>query len=160
MWDKMWKWVLFLGMLVVFVAFGVLALFWATEFVLGTSVHVNLSKVATKDQWASTYAFWAVLALVLAAILGSIWFWVAQTHRDAHWATIDNRMLWLNLWVVCPILGLLTAIWPMIFLQRGYVWVVLPNILFTTLAFYLATLLFSPAAFAYTPWLARKIRRW
>jgi len=114
----------------------------------------------TLDAWREWFQLWASLGVVIALSAALLWFglgqWVFSLNR---WANANKRIVWIALGVV----ALLAAV-PGFLLtptaQEGgrFAW---PFYLLNNLiVFYLATVLFSPVSFKYTPWASTYLRWW
>lgn len=147
----------FLLILVLAALFNMLALYWADtgirNFVTPSASWESLT------EWTKFYSWWAIGVVNGSCLMALLWFARTWSQRDAHWKSFNRRKLWAILWIAASLIGFLCS-WPALSLDRGRVWVILPNVVLASSLYYLTTVLFSPSTFAHTPYLARRIRLW
>lgn len=114
----------------------------------------------TQQEWIDSFRTWALVGIVVAWFTSVIWYVLAQWGFKVN-ETKDTtaRHIWFLLFLF-PVVGVVISILLTPQTEEG-AWV--PKIFHLVngiLSYYLATVLFSPSAFKYTPPLAKLIRRW
>lgn len=161
--DKSWGGAVLkhIGFIVAMVIIALLVFFFLIPFEdqLLDSL-VTTGPEITLDLWRESFRLWASLGVVSALVLALLWFALGQWWFVLNrWANADKRTVWM----VLAVAALVTAVPGFVLTpaaQEGgrFAWpfYVLNNLI----VFYLSTLLFSPASFKYTPWVATHVRRW
>ena len=147
-----------IGITVIIVIFYLIAFYVEKDMVLYNTV-VPPANVQL-DQWLGSFWLWAIVGIVTAGVASLLWYILAQwVFKIKQWAKSGRRGIWLLLILlpaVAIILGFVftkkaqAGAWP------AYLFYVLNGLL----CYYLATALFSPSSFKYTPWGTSKFRRW
>lgn len=121
----------------------------------------QLSNDVTMEQWISSFQRWAFICVGAAGFASLLWYGLAQWGFKIHrWKDTGRRSIWILLFFL-PILAIILSV---IFVERAQSGLRFEQCFFFLinglLSYYLATLLFSPASFKYTPAGAKYIRHW
>ncbi|MBI1923904.1 hypothetical protein HYR99_06600 [Candidatus Poribacteria bacterium] len=147
------------GIVVITAVFWALAHYVEKDMVLYKTV-VPPANVQL-DQWLDNFERWAIVGIIMAGIASLLWYIFAQwVFKINHWGKSGKRGVWLLLLILPPVVAIILGF---IFTQKAQAgaWpAYLFYILNGTLCYYLATALFSPSSFKYTPWGTSKFRRW
>ena len=115
----------------------------------------------TPEQWMAGFQKWAFVCVGAAAAASFLWYVLAQwVFKINRWEDAGKRSIWILL-LFLPIFVIILSV---IFVERAksglrfeqYVFFLINGLL----SYYLATLLFSPSAFKYTPAGAKYVRHW
>ena len=122
----------------------------------------QLREGTTIEQWKENFQTWAFVCAGVSGAVSLLWYILAQWYFKINkWEDTDNkRWVWVLFWFLCLVL-------PIIFIiarvgveevKSGSIWVYAFFVANGLLPYYLITLFFSPAAFKYIPWKAKKFR--
>jgi MFS family permease len=138
--------------------FSLLVIFIEKELVLKEIV-IPLPGV-TLPEWMDDFKYWTLFGIGAATFASLVWYTLFQwIFKVNHWSTADRRVWWY-LFFLLPII-LIVAGWIAVREAQEGTW--LANICFILNnigCYYLATALFSPVSFKYTPLGASKFRKW
>ena len=114
-----------------------------------------------KDQWKASFQRWAFVCVGAAGFASLLWYGIAQWVFEINrWEDGGKRSWWVFLFFL-PIVAIILSV---IFVERAESGLRFEQCVFFIinglLSYYLATLLFSPASFKYTPAGAKYIRHW
>ena len=113
----------------------------------------------TMEQWKASFEHWAKIGVYVAGGASLLWYVVAQLLLKVNKSqNAGKRWIWA-VFFLFPIGAIVVGIF---FVERAenMFWTNLFFIVNGLLGYYLATLLFSPSSFKYTPLGASQIRRW
>ena len=113
------------------------------------------------EQWMASFQAWAFVCLGTAGFASLLWYFLAQRiFKINRWEdTEGKRPIWLLLSLL-PIVAIVVSCICVEQADSSLIVVYLFFILNGLFPYYLATLLFSPSAFKYTPAGAKQIRFW
>lgn len=136
--------------------FFALADFGEKEF-----LYAYVSPVAsTIEQWLDGFAFYSGVAIAGALLGFVLWYILGQwVLRPKDWKKVSLRSIWLLLLLI-PSATAVVAILSTSATQQGGWLADLFYIVNSTVCYYLASVLFSPSAYKFTPIGAGALRRW
>lgn len=112
------------------------------------------------DEWRELFRIWATFGITIAALSALMWYALGQWVFSLNdWGAAGKRAVWALL-LLLP-LGAFAAGWlltPPV--QEGAYLATVFYLMNNVAVYYLATLLFSPSSFKYTPMGAAAVRRW
>ena len=113
------------------------------------------------EEWKASFQRWAFVCVGAASFASLLWYGLAQWgFKINRWEDAGKRSWWIFLFFL-PILAIILSV---IFVERAQSGLRFEQCVFLVanglLSYYLATVLFSPLAFKYTPVLAKHIRHW
>ena len=113
------------------------------------------------EQWMESFQTWAFVCLGTAGFAGLLWYFLAQRiFKINRWEdTQGKRPIWLLLSLL-PVIAIVVSCICVERTKSSLIVVYLFFFLNGLAPYYLATLLFSPSAFKYTPAGAKRIRFW
>lgn len=113
------------------------------------------------EQWMASFQAWAFVCLGTAGFTSLLWYFLAQRiFKINRWEdTEGKRPIWLLLFLL-PIIAIVVSCFCVERTESSLIVVYLFFILNGLLPYYLATLLFSPSTFKYTPAGAKGVRFW
>jgi hypothetical protein len=121
---------------------------------------VSTGPAITLDEWREAFRNWATVGIVVALAAALLWFVLGQWFVSLnHWAGAGKRGLWLALLVVSLLAGAPGAVLTPTTQEWGRLSVAF-YVANNCLLYYLATLLFSPPSYKYTPPGAAAVRFW
>ena len=114
-----------------------------------------------EDKWMGSFQRWALICVGAAGFASLLWYVLAQwIFKINKWEDAGKRLIWILLLFV-PIIGIVLSV---IFVERAQSGLRFEQWMFFMvnglLSYYLATSLFSPSSFKYTPVGAKYIRHW
>ena len=113
------------------------------------------------EQWKASFQRWTLICVGAAGFASLLWYGLAQWgFKINRWEDAGKRSWWVFLFFL-PIVAIILSV---IFVERAESGLRFEQCVFFIinglLSYYLATLLFSPASFKYTPAGAKYIRHW
>lgn len=113
------------------------------------------------EQWKASFQRWAFVCVGTAGFASLLWYGLAQwTFKIKRWKDAGKRSWWIVLFFL-PFLAIILSV---IFVERAQSGLRLEQCIFFLinglLSYYLATLLFSPSSFKFTPVGAKHVRHW
>ena len=121
----------------------------------------QLREGVNMEQWMASFQAWAFVCLGTAGFASLLWYFLAQRiFKINRWEdTAGKRPIWLLL----SLLPAIAIVVSCICVERADSDLIVVYLFFIwngLMPYYLATLLFSPSAFKYTPAGAKQIRFW
>ncbi|MFL6335835.1 MAG: hypothetical protein ACJ754_21200 [Pyrinomonadaceae bacterium] len=141
----------------VFVAFFLLMVNIEENYVLTDKVIPPAA--VTLEEWLENFNFWGTVGLGASLLAAVLWYVCGQWIKLDDWRSANKRPLWAGLAVLAAV-GIVIAILRTGRAQEGAALAYGFYTLNGLLSYYLATVMFSPTSFKYTPYGATKIRRW
>lgn len=113
------------------------------------------------EEWKASFQRWAFICVGAAGFASLLWYGLAQWgFKINRWEDAGKRSRWIFLFLF-PIVAIILGV---IFVERAESGLRFEQCVFFIinglLSYYLATLLFSPVSFKYTPAGAKYIRHW
>jgi hypothetical protein len=146
-----------------YVAVGVL-FFLIAEFIEKTwlySVVSGIPGTLTLDEWLGRFKLNAIIVTASATAIGIVWHALSMfVIKVNNWRASDKRALWLALALVPVIAVVYVFLFRALPGDHGPGWALLFYVINGLLCYWLATALFSPSSYKYTPWLSRRMRHW
>lgn len=147
----------FVGILIISVCFYLLANFVEKDLILERLV---IPPPGVKlPQWLDSFKFWANWGITVSLVAILLWYVIAQWgFKVNHWSASGKRVIW-SLFFILPVIVIILGF---VLTQQAqeFGWIVYLFYIFNgVLSYYLATALFSPSSFKYTPLWADKLRR-
>lgn len=146
-------------LLMFLVAYGIyqLMIYVEVEGVLNEKI---IPVEGTTEAWIESFGRWATLSIYGSFAAGMLWYVLGQwVFKVNDWRQSGKRPVWLLLMTVPFALFVLSCVFtsrP----QEGALYAYLFYFLNSHLTYYLATTLFSPSSFMYTPLGASTLRHW
>ncbi len=140
-------------------AFLVLAALFVASPTFGTPLFQNYISVDDWEAWSRTFLERAIATIVIALLLCSIWYALAQwMFKVDRWEKSDKRVVWAT-FAAFALLACMVAAYFSAQVQGGNL-VFLFFVVVFLLGFWVATICFSPSSHKYAPLLAKAVRRW
>ena len=113
----------------------------------------------TMKQWKASFQMWAFVCGGTAGVASLLWYILAQwTFKINRWENTEGKRPIWGLLLFLPIIIIVVSCFRVERAESSLTGVYLLFFLNGLLPYYLATLLFSPSSFKYTPILAKPIR--
>lgn len=112
------------------------------------------------DNWVNQFINIGLIGLIVALVSSLLWYTIAEWFLKIN---TSKRNGGRTIWAAIFAMSILAAVVTSLFIpgaKAGYIYSVVIQFANITLSYYLATVLFSPSAFKYTPLLAKYLRRW
>lgn len=114
----------------------------------------------TIEEWLASFRMSALICLGSALVASLLWYGLAQwVFKINNPEAAGKRMIW-GLLFLLPIGAVILGIFSTARAESSLVWVYLFFLIDSVLCYWIATILFSPLAFKYTPIGADVFRRW
>lgn len=113
----------------------------------------------TLEAWIDTFRQWASTGIAASLTAALMWYFIAQwIFKVRSWKYAGKRPVWYLLFIIPILISVLSCVFTSQTQEAilfAYIFYFVNNLL----VFYLATVLFSPSSFMYTPLGARTLRR-
>ncbi len=149
----------FIGIVVIFCVFffGFVEL----ELRIIDSNPPQLPPTVTLGEWKASFQLWISVCVGCAGAASLLWYVLAQwIFKINRWKDTGKRSTWIWLYLLLPFVAFIISA---IFVKRvesSLTWIYLFFFLTGLFHYYIATVLFSPSSFKFTPLGAKYIRYW
>ena len=149
----------FIGIAVIFIVFFFVFVDLEIRF-LDTNPP-QLPTNLTMGEWKASFEMWAYICVGSAGVASLLWYILAQwTFKINRWEDTEKRSTWVWLYFLLPFAAFIVSVICVKRTESSLTWVYLFFFLNGLFHYYIATLLFSPSSFKYTPIAAKYLRHW
>lgn len=115
----------------------------------------------TLGEWKASFELWISVCVGCAGAASLLWYILAQwIFKINRWQDTEKRSTWIWLYFLLPFAAFIISVICVKRTDSSQTWIYLFFFLTGLVHYYIATLLFSPSSFKFTPIGAKYIRHW